>query len=65
MVTCLCINVRAINETSPKPEARDVSETVIGRATNSFNMSNRFPVCRTIEVRQSDYHSFAGVLEDA
>ena len=30
---------RAINETSPKPEARDVSETVIGRATNSFNMS--------------------------
>ena len=39
MVTCLCINVRAINETSPKPEARDVSETVIGRATNSFNMS--------------------------
>ena len=26
---------------------------------------NRFPVCRTIEVRQSDYHSFAGVLEDA
>ena len=27
--------------------------------------NNRFPVCRTIEVRQSDYHSFAGVLEDA
>ena len=29
------------------------------------SLSNRFPVCRTIEVRQSDYHSFAGVLEDA
>ena len=28
-------------------------------------LNNRFPVCRTIEVRQSDYHSFAGVLEDA
>ena len=30
-----------------------------------FRLNNRFPVCRTIEVRQSDYHSFAGVLEDA
>ena len=27
-------------------------------------LNNRFPVCRTIEVQQSDLHSFVGVHED-
>lgn len=36
-----------------------------GTESSYAKLNNRFPVCRTIEVRQSDYHSFAGVLEDA